>query len=498
MIKNAIKNHYHLCVLGLITLLVATYSPLNPLFEKAITTDQAVFFTIAEGLLDGKLAYVDFFDHKGPLLYMILALGLVFPGEMIGNFMIEIGVIFVSALFLYKIANLFAARWISLLSVLIIFCSDITLYTTANSEEYIFPLICISTYLFLLQLKNGIDRRQVLIIGFCGMLVFFLKFNYCLIWASLGILLFIWMLLQKKHKLDIVKMCVAFFAGMILAVVPFAIYLFATGSFDEFLEVYVLYSLNYAEFTGIDARINCIKFLLDTPISIFFYISLFVLLLYLIYRSVTKKESFLEMRQEQFVLAIYFCVFSLAVLGVTASPGQSWYYYKQGAIIIFIVPIALVMNMLFELLSIKLNKVICAVIVVIAFVASIHTRLTPSWYKITTDYRFASAMTICDIINQNCTEDDNMISFTNDCTMYFYSDCEPASRIFFPSAAVVNEGLFDELMSDLNRNKPKIITMQSDWKAGLSERMQEETRAFISASYILIYEDEFRTVYLRD
>lgn len=106
-------------------------------------------------------------------------------------------------------------------------------------------------------------------------------------------------------------------------------------------------------------------------------------------------------------------------------------------------------------------------------------------------------MAICDLIEENCDEKDTMISFSNDCTMYFYSGCQPASRLFFPSAAVLGDDLTDALMDDLRRNRPKIMTFQVDWTAGMSDYFISEAEAFTEANYALLYEDAYRRAYLR-
>lgn len=525
--RATLRKYDDLIVLCAITLVVAVYSPLNPLTVKGITTDQAVFFTIAKGILNGKLAYVDFFDHKGILLYLILAAGLWFSESLIGNFVIEWIVIFLSAFFMYRIARLFAGKWISLLAVAVVFASDITLFTSSNSEEYIFPILCISVYLFLLQIRNKIKLYQVFLIGAGGMLVFFIKYNYCLIWAALGILLFLSMLLKRSRFVEIVKMCLAFGGGMLAATIPFALYLFATGSFGAFMDTYVLYSLHYAEFTGAAARVNCIRFLLDTPVSVFFYAAALLCVVLVIYIWFKKESPLPEIDKKQAEMSVYFMILSAAILVVTSSPGQSWYYYKQATMLIYIVPLALIVNVIYGWVCRKLPgekissekapdenlpdgktqegktrgkrlySLICGGVLTLLVLFSIRNRLTPEQYRIVQDERFVGAMKMCELIDEYCGGEDTMISFSNDCTMYFYSDCETASRIFFPSATIVEDELIDELMGDLERNKPKIITYQRDWEAGLSERMKEEACSFTEADYSLVYEDEYRSMYLR-
>jgi hypothetical protein len=508
MLKEALKKKETIGIIGLLllTAVIAMYSPLNPIWGKGLTTDQAVFYTIAKGLLEGKLAYVDFFDHKGSFLYLLLAAGLalgkLLGGLLLGNFLLELLVIFVSASFMYKIARLFAGEWLSFLTVACIFLSDITLFTTSNSEEYMFPLLCISVYLFLLQIRQegNVSNPQVFVIGLCGMLVFFIKYNYSLIWAAMGVLLLLCMGLWRRSFRQIVGMCISFGLGMLAVALPFGIYLLATNSFAAFMDTYVLYSLHYAEYTGLTERLNCMAFLLDTPLcrGLIIAVILWLVLLF------GKKKNQIPMKE----MGI-FLVLAAVVVVTTASPGQSWYYYKQATMVIYTVPIAFLGQFLLslagngesspidELKAEKSYKFILEILVSVGLAVVLLWGTNREDFHLKTDDRLESAQTISQIIRDNCGEGDTMISFSNDCTMYFYSDCPVASRIFFPSAAIVEEDLLDELMGDLEEKQPRILTFQNDWQAGLSGQMIQEVEDFTEENYSLIYQDKYRDVYQR-
>ena len=57
--------------------------------------DSCVFKTIGLGILNGKVPYVDIFDHKGPLLYIIEFVGDALAGFG-GIWIIELVLIFVT------------------------------------------------------------------------------------------------------------------------------------------------------------------------------------------------------------------------------------------------------------------------------------------------------------------------------------------------------------------------------------------------------------------
>lgn len=73
---------------AVLALSVATTS--SPLYATNFWTDTNVYFTIGRGMTQGLMPYRDLFDHKGPLLYLLYALGACLSGtDFAGVFMLE-------------------------------------------------------------------------------------------------------------------------------------------------------------------------------------------------------------------------------------------------------------------------------------------------------------------------------------------------------------------------------------------------------------------------
>ena len=71
-----------------LALLIATSS--SPLYAANFWTDTNIYFTIGRGMTRGLLPYRDLFDHKGPLLFMLYALGAAISDtSFIGVFILE-------------------------------------------------------------------------------------------------------------------------------------------------------------------------------------------------------------------------------------------------------------------------------------------------------------------------------------------------------------------------------------------------------------------------
>ncbi len=89
-------------------------------------TDSAAFLYIGRRMHEGAIPYVDLFDHKGIILYLIEYFGLsISGGKFFGVWILEIAGLFATALLVMKIAALFSekkeAGYLSVVGTLFIF-----------------------------------------------------------------------------------------------------------------------------------------------------------------------------------------------------------------------------------------------------------------------------------------------------------------------------------------------------------------------------------------
>jgi hypothetical protein len=145
------KYNKLLIVFGLffIALFVCMISPLNPFSGDSPETDSSIFLTGARLFLQSKIPYVDFYDHKPPLIFLIDALGL-FIGGFVGVWLLELISMSVSVFFAYRIARFFAGKLASLLGTIFSFVILTFFFAESNmTEEYVLPFIfCLFLHLY--------------------------------------------------------------------------------------------------------------------------------------------------------------------------------------------------------------------------------------------------------------------------------------------------------------------------------------------------------------
>src|SRR3990172_8300854 len=99
------KHYYFVVFCAAIWLLAVLILPSNPM-DRLPGQDNGVFLYGGQQLLAGKTPYVDFWDHKGPLIFYINALGLLIgSGSRWGVWILEFVFLLLTALGLFRISS---------------------------------------------------------------------------------------------------------------------------------------------------------------------------------------------------------------------------------------------------------------------------------------------------------------------------------------------------------------------------------------------------------
>lgn len=272
----------------------------SPLFTHD-GMDSAVFKTMGQALLKGKVLYKDIFDHKGPILYFIDALGQwLIPGRM-GIFLLQVSALSIASLYMFKTSKLFlkpSLAFICLLLALLFFGGHIQ--EGNQCEEWMMYAICISFYYVCSYLVERSEQNHPLyyslIYGLCFGFSFFIRPNDAVAWVG-GIILGItlWLFYRRKYKNAILNI-LCFWGGFLIIAIPILIYF---GSNDAISDLwYGLVEFNRGYSGGVFHLIlSCFKK------GKLFLILLFVIFIWLLYN--TKYEKLLLFITPAFLMAVF-------------------------------------------------------------------------------------------------------------------------------------------------------------------------------------------------
>jgi 4-amino-4-deoxy-L-arabinose transferase-like glycosyltransferase len=230
---------------------------LSPTFWTQVPgRDSGVFLYIGSAILRGEVPYRDVWDHKGPLIYFIDALGLQLGGgSQWGVHLLEWVSLSVATLAGYGTMRRMFGKFPALCaSALWIFSLVVLLQGGNFTEEYALPLQFGALRLFA---RGGEDDTLFLRwfgIGFTGSLVFLLRQNLIGVWVSL--ILYIVIEFVTQHKwLVLWKRLLALMLGAFLPVALAVLYLGLQNALPDFWSQYFLYNLAYSG-TTMGARIG--------------------------------------------------------------------------------------------------------------------------------------------------------------------------------------------------------------------------------------------------
>lgn len=200
-------NEVALCIIGAIVVVFLCDLYINPLLIN-YGGDSAVFQEMGLVMVNGKIPYVDLFDHKGFYLYCIQALGFIIAPNKIGIFILAI-LNFSICLYLWmQIAKCISSSKIVLcLSVIAVILSYGVVSDRGNtSEVWSLPFITFPVYLYVRYIceSKEIGFVDCLLIGACMGICSHIRLNNIIPIACIC-LFFLVAYIRKKKYSEIVK-----------------------------------------------------------------------------------------------------------------------------------------------------------------------------------------------------------------------------------------------------------------------------------------------------
>lgn len=245
------QNKYPLILLSIYSILVVFFcSKMSPLYPINEWSDINLYFNIGKAIANGKVLYLEAFDHKGPMIFFLYAIGYIISNDtFFGMFLIECLAWIILSFTAYYTARLFLDKGYSLLvaiAFLPLFMSHIE--QGGSAEEFIAVCIGISLYLFVRYFKNpqAHDYRYMLVHGIMWGIVLLTKFTLTIFWIPTLLAVGLVLILKKEYKNLILNIC-CFLLGGLVVILPVLFYFIATRSLSEAVEAYITVNMTQTE-----------------------------------------------------------------------------------------------------------------------------------------------------------------------------------------------------------------------------------------------------------
>ncbi len=462
-INSHVKDIYIFVAISIVTALFLTKSPNHPWRDGVSYTDSSVFRTIAFMMKRGAKPYVDTFDHKGPLLYLINKLGDTI-WECHGIWLIEYICLFFSCFLLFRVSKKIHRS--SVYAVISVLFATNTLFWDFEggnlTEEYSIPLITLSLYYFLDYFLNGKSSRfRWGIIGFCFGCVLLLRPNNAVLWAVICPIVFIETIRGRSFQ-ELKNIVLWFSTGMGIAIIPILLWLKKIGALRGCWESYILFNFLYTGKNVFAKKWSAFLEFLKHP-------AVFLSFLMLILLYVKKRKKGI----------IYSLVYLFLTLVSASLSGNIQYHYRMIIAPALILPISLLFQYLETIKTTK--KGMLSLIFLLLVICWI---IVPDWKELLTDVgpiyenrnirdSEKQEFIIAERIIQNTDPSDEITVFGNWDVLYLLSNRPHATKYSYQFPIGSYDGrIMEDYFSSLEQNPPKIIVIQPVFKR-VSEALLE-------------------------
>lgn len=280
--QGAIRFIWSLIVATLVLLVVSlTTSPLYGVDYQGI--DSSIFRVVGRTWAEGGLPYVDAWDLKGPLIFLVDALGyIISPNNgMWGIFLQQVFAFGITIAILYTwCLQIFKQRWHAVLAIGFSVLLLLPLYETGNNvEEFCIPFLTLSFFFFYQWVeKDDVDKQHH---SCFAAFVYGMTFGVCAMTRLTNALpicggifaVSLYLLAQRQLK-NLLLNILSFFGGSMLVILPFIFYFAWHGAVGELWYGTIGYNLDYAGAPSQSMGIKVLYAFNYSPTSISYLIAL--------------------------------------------------------------------------------------------------------------------------------------------------------------------------------------------------------------------------------
>lgn len=432
-------------------------SPLNVGGEY----DSNLFILMGRYFLEGKTPYVDYFDHKGPVIIFIQSLGLLIGSDArMGVFVLQTVFMSFSLLLVYRISRLFLSIPYSFTVVLLTLSYYITTFKGGNRvEEYsLLPLML--TLYFTIRYRTSerqtINKWHFLIIGFCAAYLFWLRANNLACLCACVLYLFYIQVTNKYFK-QLCSSILYLILGFFVVTLPIVCYFLYINAFDEMIYATFLFNLEYAANAGntvlVEVPAVWYMALRGSIIKIIPFAVLFIGTTF--YYLKNRKEE----RKDYIVLSVFFFIFGYlgTQIGITAS------YYMTITIPFFVFGLVLFLSSVsFFMQRDKIAVCFNIGLVVLLIVFSAFKQIKHKSVNENMEAYFALSHDIVSPIPTD--ETDQVYAYAASSTFFVETKLSPYYKYFVGQTRLGTnvQSIFDGINRMMLTNPPKWVVVQEE------------------------------------
>ena len=478
--------------------------------------DLSVYVYVAQGILDGETPYLDHWENKGPLTYLITLVGTMLGGSY-GIWLLGAAFLLGSTWFAFKVTREAFGAIAALIAItFFLFTFRIVADGGGLTEHYALLFQCSTVFLFF-RLCQGRAKCEPLFcaaIGVLGAATFLLRPNLIGVWLAIGLY---WALqFWAFHRREVLTWVLWSAAGGLSVLAFAALALAVFGAFGAFWDAAIVYNFAYSDASFIN-RLGVLRDLRRTLMVVSLPLMAgWGMGLYYQFSGRAKGTSI------EHVLPLGLILLPIETILLTTSGYQFNHYY------VAMLPAAALTLAFLAKFALGRNTATPLLLVTVLLVPVVYYNLPDyrtsyrSFTRIVEKYVHAGDIitdrytNVAERVRQMTRPDDTILVWGNQPQIYLQSERDAPTR-FFTQFPLINRGyadqsVRDEFELDLLRNKPVIIVdtgdgrlppldreARRDWvpkgRRYLESILYQRFFEFIDAEYKAVEEVDGFTVY---
>lgn len=484
IMKEKSTDLKYIAVIMAAALLLCGMSKNSPFSNGVPLTDSSVFQYIGYRMWKyGELPYIDFFDHKGPIIYFINMLG-TFLSLRYGIFVVETAFMFITLFFTWKTLALFSNKLCALIGDLACFLFLYDFFECGNLvEEYSMAFMAISIYLFSDYYRNKKTTGfRIVVTGVCFACVLLLRPNMIGIWIVFCCAIALKELWMREYAF-VLKMIGCFFLGASIIMVPVMCYLLWNHALTNFFDCYLTFNFAYS---GSEKG--------SVLYSVYRYCrtEFFAVTCILWFLSVWMGKN-VKWLMEYFGVCASALAVSMLLCCMTGNPVP---HYLMTVFPVAAVGYAYGASRLWKQMDIrdrKLKAGFAGIIVCVFIFQLLEIKNAYIRYQGDGDLTVAEA---AQVIRENSDAKDEMTVFGNACKYYLASDKRSFSRYIYQyPIGEVRPAIMEEYFLEMKEDTPTIVVIDHTFDMG--EEYSRTMMDILLESYEPLYDDEYAAVWIR-
>ena len=466
--KNGGKIFKKILLFGILSFVFLNlFSPYTSILNKYYGIDTAQYWVIGKGILQGKMPYVDLFDHKGPIIFLVWALGCFLGnGTKCGILFLQTVSLTVCLVYMDKLVELFRVgakkKIIVFLMFFYIFCG--TIVEGGLTEEWALPCSIYVIYIACLYIRAQLRIpvwKYAFIMGSMFAYVGGMRVNNAVCIGITVLFLGCLLLLQHKYK-EFIQSVFTFLCGIIVIITPIAIWFLWQKGWDEMIYGSLTYNYVYA--------VEGLSKSAEEWIKVFLYEGISFLFLIISYIKETKDKCLSGADRTEYG----FIAVNLIVTGLSCILGYTWQHYFM----LYLPCIILVICRIFRNVDIK-KYILIAITIVIPFTWQTARNVGKNLLFDVFGYYDATQQEIAKVSNIIPEEDKEYVWGIEWCSSKWFAinDITPCYKVFdFPAVLSRSGKLYEDTRQMMQKNPPRWILEQPDtdeYIEGYSEWLAE-------------------------